>query len=720
MAIFSGLKKNFMKRIRGIKTLMLVLLIASLLASFYTPPRDKDKILLEMVNTVLNYSHYQPKALDDTFSRDLYDQYLEQLDYFKMYFTRRDLDSLRPYRDQLDDQIKDDNLAFFKTSIQLFRKALERTHVFTQEILSKPFDLNRDEILETDYDSLPTARDLQQLRELWRKRLKQSVVSYISEAQKSQAEKQKADIAYRPKPLATLEKEGRKKTLKRYENLYKSLYGKEDRYWMSVFLNTFAERFDPHTNYLAPREKQAFDLSLSGQFEGIGARLQDKDGYITVVEIIPGSPSYRQGELEANDKIIKVAQGEGEAVSIVGMNIEDAIKLIKGKKGTIVKLTVKKVNGTKAVIPLLRDVVQLSETFAKSAVMERDGRKYGLIKLPSFYFDINGYNGRNSADDVRKELEALKKEKVQGIVLDLRNNGGGSLSAAVKMAGLFITRGPIVQVKEKNRETHILSDQDPTVVYDGPLAVLVNERSASASEILAAALQDYKRAVIVGSKHTFGKGTVQGFLDLDRYTQPKLKAMQPFGYLKVTLSKFYRINGGATQLKGVIPDVKMPTQYTYLKVGEKDLDDALPWDQIQALQYETWNSSIRLEALEQRSAERIAKNSFFALADENARWLKHLKDTDHEVHLSLKAYKRESDSLETKAKAFDALNRYDNKMRFHSTGYERRAIQSDTLLGANRKAWHKNLRKDAYIGESVNILRDLSKGTRKNRLTRNR
>lgn len=707
-----------MRRIKSLKTLILLLFVASILASFYTPPKDKNKLLLEMVGTILDYSHYAPRNLDDDFSKDLYDRYIEQLDYFKVYFTQHDLHRLGRYRDRLDDQIRDDDLTFFDQSIQIFRHELKNTHAFAHQILSKPFDLNHDETLQTNYDSIRPARDQQALRNRWRKRLKEAVVSYVSDAQQVQQDKRKADSTYKPKPLVVLERESRKKALKRYDNLYKHLYEKSSRYWMSVFLNAFAQSFDPHTNYLAPREKKAFDVSLSGQFEGIGARLQDKDGYITVVQVIPGSPSYREGELQANDKIIKVAQGDAEPVNVVGMNIEDAIKLIKGKKGTTVKLTVKKVNGATKVIPIVRDVVQLQEVFAKSAIMRRNGKKYGLIKLPSFYFDINGYNGRNSADDVKKQLQALTHEGVKGVILDLRDNGGGSLQAAVKLAGLFITQGPIVQVRGKNQKTDVLTDRDPSVFYKGPLVVLVNERSASASEIVAAALQDYDRAVIVGSKHTFGKGTVQSFLDIDRFTNNRLKDLKPFGYLKITMSKFYRINGGATQLKGVTPDVQMPTQYTYLKVGEKDLHNAMPWDHIAPVKYEDWNRPIDLKVIKRRSLARIAENSFFSLADKNAKWLKKIKDTDHTLYLGLKHYERAADSLEAKVKTFDALDKYDNKLDFTSPSYEKAEMKTDTILVANRKAWHKSLNKDAYIGESVNILDDISNYTRGGKLAR--
>ncbi len=697
-----------MKAVRSIKALIFILLSSSILASFYTRDTDRDAVLLKMTDLALRYNHYQPKELNDSFSQDLYDRYIERLDHFKIYFTQADLNTLSPYRDELDDQIKNGDLAFFKKSIQIFKRELTYTHAFTREILSKPFDLTRDETVQTNCEQMSPAIGARSLRDLWRKRLKQSVVSYVAERQKAEADKRKEAPDYPVKSVADLERAGREKTVKDYDRLYERFDEKDDRYWMSVFLNAFAAGFDPHTDYLDPRAKAVFDINLSGQFEGIGAVLQERDGYIAVDRIIPGSPSYRQGDLEANDKIIKVAQGDGEPVNVVGMNIDDVIELIKGKTGTTVTLTVKKANGVQRLIPIVRGVVQLLETFAKSAVIERNGEKYGLIDLPSFYFDINGSDSRNSADDVRAELESLKADAVAGIVIDLRHNGGGALASAVEMAGLFITKGPVVQVREKSGRISVLRDRNADVAYGGPLVVLVDALSASASEILAAALQDYKRALIVGGQQTFGKGTVQNILNLDRYASPRLNDLKPLGYLKLTTSKFYRIDGGATQCKGVIPDIQLPDPYTYLKVGEKYQDNAMPWDHIMPLDYRAQGPHIDLNAVGSQSHKRVAANPFFTLADADARWLKEIADTDNTVYLNLNTFKKNRDSLAVKAKAFEALKHYDNKMRFVSTSREVEKIKVDTVLAANREAWHKKLKSDPYIEESVNILRDLS------------
>ncbi len=691
-----------MKALKNIKALVFILLFSSVLASFYTADEDKDRVTLKLTSLVLSHGHYQPKDLNDSFSEDLYDRYIKRLDNFKRYFTRADLNALLPYRDELDDQIKSGDLSFFKKSIQIFKRELSNTHAFTREILSEPFDLTRDETAPIDnWDKVLPATGERGLKELWRRRLKLSVVSYVAERQEAEA-----DPSYGVKSVADWERKGREETLKHCNWLYERLDEKDESYWMSKFLDDFAAGFDPHTDYLAPRDREVFDMALSGQFEGIGARLQKRDGYVTVVEIIPGSPSYRQGDLEAKDKIIKVAQGDGEAVDIVGMNIDDVIALIKGKAGTTVKLTVRRVNGMEKVIPIVRGVVQLRETFAKSAVIERNGQRYGLIRLPSFYFDVNGSNGRNSADDVRAALESLKAEGVRGIVLDLRDNGGGALALAVKTAGLFIAQGPIVQVRERGGKVSVLRDRDADVVYDGPLVVLVNELSASASEIVAAALQDYKRALIVGSHHTFGKGTVQNLLDLDRFASPRLNDLKPFGYLKLTTSKFYRIDGGATQLKGVIPDIGLPTPYAYMKVGEKDQDNAMPWDGIKPVDYSVQDTHVDLNAIKAKSYKRVAESKFFALADAYARWLKKRADTLDEVSLNLSAFKENRDSLAAKAKRFAALDNYDNELHFVYPSAEVEEMKADTTLKADREAWYKALKRDAYVEEGVNVLND--------------
>jgi len=430
------------------------------------------------------------------------------------------------------------------------------------------------------------------------------------------------------KSFAELEKDAREKVLKRNDDWFRRLSQVEHFDRLTNFLNSIATYYDPHTGYYPPKDKEDFDISISGQLEGIGATLQEKDGYIKVVNIVPGSPSWKDGKLKENDLILKVAQADEEFVDIVGMRLDKAVKLIRGKKGTTVRLLVKNVEGTMQTISLVRDVVIIEETYAKSVIVQTDeNKRVGYIYLPQFYVNFNEKGGgRRCSDDVLKEVLKLKNEGIDGLVIDLRNNGGGSLPDVVKMAGYFIKEGPIVQIQEKGGRKSVLTDTDPGMYYDGPLAVMVNGGSASASEIFAAALQDYQRAVIVGSEFTFGKGTVQRFLDLDQVVNSAHENNKPFGALKLTFQKFYRINGGSTQLKGVKSDVVLPDNMKYLDYGERELEHHLEWDKISPQEFELYSNPTVLKEIEAASQKRINADPEFALIDEKAKKIKEIRD----------------------------------------------------------------------------------------------
>src|SRR5690606_3476019 len=478
-------------------------------------------------------------------------------------------------------------------------------------------DFNVKETINVDYDNLAYATSLKELQSRWKQQLKFSTLSGyydLVEEQKIKEEgvsstkkeedgsntsettekaKPETDEPFMPKPLAELEKKARENTKTSLDEYFDFTKDLERKDYFAIYLNTIVEEFDPHSNYFAPPDKDRFDLQMSGKLEGIGARLQKKNDYITVIEIISGGPAWRSEKIEVGDAIMKVKQeGEKDAVSIVGMRIDDAVKLIKGPKGTKVTLTIKNVDGTISDKVLTRDVVELEETYAKSSLIEKDDRKFGLINLPQFYFDMENYKERNAATDVKKEIIRLKEEGMEGLVLDLRDNGGGSLRTAVDIAGLFINRGPVVQVASTGNK-EILEDKDSEILWDGPLVILVNELSASASEILAAAMQDYKRAIIIGSKQTYGKGTVQNVRDLNQWLRKN--DMGDLGALKITSQKFYRVNGGSTQLEGVKSDVVMPDRYSYIDVGERDYPNPLPYDKIDAAKYTVWDGYIRSE-----------------------------------------------------------------------------------------------------------------------------
>jgi carboxyl-terminal processing protease len=572
-----------------------------------------------------------------------------------------------------------------------------------------------DEEFEVDHKKVPFARNNDELKDYWRKMLKYQVLYRLDELmtkQEKALEKrdsiEKADpsaLALLNKPFDSLEVEARRKTLKSQEDWFKRIRKATDRDKFAEFANAVTGTYDPHTQYFAPKDKKRFDQSMSGQFEGIGARLTQKDGVLKVSEVIPGSPSARQGDLKAGDEIHKVAQGSGEAVDITNMDMDDAIELIKGKKGTEVRLTVKKADNSLQVIPIVRDVVEIEETFAKSAVLENKNT-LGYIYLPAFYTDFTRNGAHHCSQDMRKEIEKLKKQNIKGLIVDLRDNGGGSLQEVVEMAGLFFAKGPVVQVKGKaNTAATILEDKNPEVIWDGPLTILINHSSASASEILAAAMQDYKRAVIVGTP-SFGKGTVQSFVDLDNFLIPQFDTIKPVGSVKITQQKFYRINGGATQLKGVTPDVNLPDPYAFIELGEKELDNPMPWDEISKATY-TEFKNINYSHIVRNSQKRVKNSPQFALIEQQAKEVKMKKD-DTRYNLKLETFRAEQKMLRDQNKKYDDLRKEIKGFSASIPNGDLARLGSDTLRLGKENRWLKNVSKDIYIYEASNVLNDLN------------
>ena len=545
--------------------------------------------------------------------------------------------------------------------------------------------------------------------------MKFTTLSTYYDLKSEEEAKAEDDETYKPKSDAELEKEARETTKSSLDEFYDLNEDLERKDWFSIYVNSIVEEFDPHTFYFAPRDKERFDIQMSGSLEGIGARLQKKMDNIKVVEIISGGPAWRSEELEVGDLIQKVKQeDEKEPVNIIGMPIDDAVDLIKGPKGTKVTLTVKKVDGTVEDITLERDIVEIEETYAKSAMVNKNDRNYGLINLPRFYFDMEDAKNRTAASDIKKEIIELKKEKMDGLVIDLRNNGGGSLATVIDIAGLFIEEGPVVQVKSGTGEREVLTDDDDDILWDGPLVILVNELSASASEILAAAMQDYKRAIIIGSKQTYGKGTVQNVIDLNRWM--KNSDLGDMGALKVTTQKFYRVNGGSTQLEGVKSDVVVPDRYSYIDIGEKDMENPLPWDQIEPADYEEWDGYIDFDKTLAKSKKRMAESKQLQLIDESAKWISEQRNEDV-YPLNYSTYAQQIKENEELAKRFDSITDYKTHLSFVSLPYEQEMFKQDTTLQEKRTRWHENLSKDVYVEEAVNVLEDLSEGVeRKSKL----
>lgn len=724
------MKRNFVY-------LLAALLISAASCSFtnktFDNP-DKDKLLLDLISYVLENGHFNPKDIDDDFSEHVYDNYIEALDPLKRYFLQSDIDEFSKYRSAIDDQIKTSDITFFNLTYDRLMQRMDEASVMYKDVLETPYDYNEDEVIDVDYENLSYAKTKDELWQRWRTQLKFSTIErYVSATEDVENEEDvKNEMTQHgvngvvvdekgtpvnpesssadedeelPKDPIALEKETREATQKTLTEYFEFMGDLQRKDWFVVYINSIVEEFDPHTFYFAPDDKERFDVSMSGKFEGIGARLQKKNDHIKIVEIISGGPAWRANNMEVGDEIMKVGQ-EGETpVSVVGMRLEDAVKLIKGPKGSKVLLTMKRLDGTVDEIAIERDIVELEESYAKSSTVEKGERTFGIINLPKFYIDFEDYKNRNAASDVAKEIEELKAAGVEGIVLDLRDNGGGSLKTVVDMAGLFIKEGPIVQVKSTGQKKEVLSDTDDSVQWDGPLVILVNELSASASEILAAAMQDYKRAIILGSKQTYGKGTVQNVIDLNQFLRGNTE-YGDVGALKMTTQKFYRINGGSTQLEGVKSDVVVPDRYSYSNIGEKDQENPLPWDKIEAVSYKDWAGYIDYEETIEKSKARMANNSQLKLIDDNAQWVK-AQQEEKVYPLNIDEYKAEIKKDEEVLKRFRKITDYQTDLSFKSLPYEDELMVKDSILKEKRERWHKNLSKDVYIEEALNVLEDL-------------
>lgn len=695
---------------RNYKILSLLLVLAFASCSFTTKKfsnPDKDKLLIQIITFVLEQGHFDPIVMDDAFSEDLFYNYMANLDPVKRYFYESDYKDFEKYKLTLDDQLKATDITFFNVVNERMLKRVDEAKEIYKEVLSQPFDYTKDEYFDTNYENTEFVKNKKQMVERWRQQLKFSTLSNYDDLKSEEQSKKEKDSTYVMKSDEQIEKEAREATLKSLDIYFNDNIddlNRED--WFAVYVNTIVEEFDPHTYYLAPKSKEDFDQRMSGKLEGIGARLQKRMDYIKVVELISGGPAWRANELEVEDIILKVKQeDEDYPVDIVGMRINDAIKYIKGPKGTKVTLTIKKVDGTIKDITITRDVVEIFDTYAKSSLVEKDGKKFGVINLPAFYVDFKDYKNINAAKDVKKEIEHLKADGIEGLVLDLRNNGGGSLPAVVDMAGLFIKEGPIVQVRSTGESKEVLNDRDKSIAWDGPLVILVNEISASASEIMAAAMQDYKRAIIIGGKQTYGKGTVQNVINLNNMLRNSTAG--DLGALALTTQKYYRINGGSVQLEGVKSDVNVPGRFSFIDVGEKDKDNPLPWDEIDAAVYTPWEHYFDYDATIEKSKERMSKSKELKLIEENAKWVKSKAD-ETIFPLNYEKYQAQMELNEEESKRFDAISDYKTNLTFESTSYEKSIFEEDTTdLKEKRERWHKSLSKDVYIEEALHVLEDL-------------
>lgn len=703
------------------KKLLLLLPVAAVALVSYTyisrpAVSEKEEAIDQILMQSLAQVHYSPMIVNDDFSQKVFKIYLERLDYSKKFLIEPDVAELKKFERSIDDDITTGRFNFFNKSLEIIDKRIDEAKGYYTEILDKPFDFSKNDSLQLDPEKLSFSKNQEDLKEAWRKLLKyQTLVQMADMIERQDKAIARKDSIKKPteefeklKTTEEFEIEARKKVLKSNNDYFKRLkeFNRNDR--IAAYFNAITALYDPHTEYFAPKDKANFDIGMSGQLEGIGAQLQEKDGLVKVATIIPGSASYRQGQLKVGDVILKVAQGAADPVDITDMRLDEAVQLIRGKKGTEVRLTVKKPDASVIVIPIIRDIVVIEETYAQSVIL-KGKKRIGYIKLPEFYADFTGKGGRSSAKDVRKELEKLKAESVDGVILDLRYNGGGSLPDVVEMAGLFIDKGPIVQVKQKLGVATVLEDKDPGIVYDGPLTVLVNSNSASASEIMAAAIQDYKRGVIIGtSPATFGKGTVQRFYDLDDYLPPQYASIKPLGSVKITMQKFYRVNGGATQLKGVIPDIVLPDPYYLLDQGEKEQDYPMTWDEIAPANYTPMKPDFSLSKLKANSESRLKYNPGFELLNDAAKRLKKQKD-DTMVSLNFQKYMSEQKIFKAEAKKMESLDKEIPGIEVLTMKIDQTSVASDTIKLKKATDWHKSIKKDIYLNEAIAIMDDMKR-----------
>ena len=668
--------------------------------------KEKESAIIEAVLKYLDVLHFSPKEINDKFSQEVYGEYLKSIDNSKRFLLASEVKTLEKYESDLDDQIKNRSLKFFDESLLILDGAIERSKGIYNELLECEMDFTIDENYETDPDNREYSKNEKELKELWRKSIKMDILNKI-DLKLDEQEKDTTGTA--PLTLESLTAEAIEETRKNFDDWYERLgqIRRSDRF--ENYVNSITHVFDPHSDYYNPKEKKDFDIRMGGKLEGIGARLSPDGEYTKVVSIVPGGPAWLGKELEVDDLITAVTQEGEEEVDITGMRLDDVVSKIRGDKGTTVILNVKRADGSFHSISIVRDEVILDESFAKSLILDIPDviENIGYIKLPKFYSSFEGNAGNSCAVDVAREVEKLKAESVNGIILDLRNNGGGSLQDVIKMTGLFIEDGPIVQVKANGRKPSVYNDKDSDVQYDGPMIVMVNQFSASASEILAAALQDYNRAIIVGSTSTFGKGTVQRFQNLDQYIQG-MDDMKPLGEIKLTNQKFFRINGGSTQLKGVESDIVLPDTYSDIEYGENEYDFALPWTQIEKLDYSQSVFQIKdKDKLAKLSQDRVSSNPKFDLVQEQSKLVKKFRE-ESEVSLNLDTYRSYLDDKEEQSKQFESVMDEDIEiLQIKNLSIDAEAIAKDEAKAERNTDWIKGVKKDFYLEETLFIMSDL-------------
>ncbi|MGB0455006.1 MAG: carboxy terminal-processing peptidase [Bacteriovoracaceae bacterium] len=690
---------------------------------------NTDRLIGTIIKQALEQYHFNKVEFDDSLSKKAFEQFLQKFDYSKQFFYQADVKKLEKFRLDMEDQMTSGNIFALNEAIAIYRTRIAQADKIREKVFKKTFDFKKKEYLELDPEKREWLKSDKEFENYWSKTFKYQTLNRFLSLKESQEEKpdekkenfkinlkkksKKKEIKKEKLTRTQMLKKAHEGINKKYKRIFERLLEEDREDLDEKFINSITTIFDPHTIYLPPRRKEDFDIDISGKLEGIGAVLQEDGPHIKVVKIVPGGAAWKQKDLEVNDLILYVGQDDKkDPVDLLDMRVDDAVRYIRGPKGTTVHLTVKKADGSRKVISIVRDVVKIEASFAKSSVIEHKDLsiKVGYIHVPKFYRDF-GTGTRNCTDDVRRELERLKKKGVDAMILDLRNNGGGALEDAKQMSGLFIKKGPIVQIKDHEKNVEVMRDVDTSVTYDGPLVVMINRFSASASEILAGALQDYKRAIVVGGEFSHGKGTVQAVVPLS--ANPIFKMFgKSLGALKVTIQKFYRISGESTQFKGITPDIILPDQFGYTESREKDLVYALPWDKVAPLEYDSWKKPHDIKKLGALSAKRVKEDSRFKKVKDYVDYLLKKKD---KTLVSLSEDENIKEDLENK-KIVEKLKLDEEEMAIKVSAFEE-SLKENLHVKSNEKVWKedfvqrkeewvKQLRQDPMLEETLFILND--------------
>lgn len=656
---------------------------------------ERESMILYTLMGLTDYLHYSPKSINDDLSMEIFEDYVEVLDQSKRFLLKSEVDKLSLHKRDIDNQINAFELDFFEESNELMRGAITRAKSIYEKVIAAEINIDDSTTYETDGNKKEFSTNYEELYKEWEQLIQYTIIGKMYDLDSEDSDENEVKM------------EAVKRSKKLYDNWFERLEEVSRAERFDNYVNTIMTQFDPHSSYFSPKEQENFEIQMGNKLEGIGAQLAQDGDFVRVVSVVPGGPAWKGEELAEEDVIIAVQQLDGKEVDISGMRLDDVISMIRGDKGTTVILKVKRTGGITKTIEIVRDEIILEDALAKSAILgiDKEDAEIGYINLPLFYGVIDG--GKSCAQDVESEIEKLKKDGVDGIILDLRYNRGGSLPDAIDMTGLFIEKGPVLQVSDNRDNVEVYEDENAHITYDGPLIVLVNSVSASSSEIVAGALQDYKRAVIVGGPKTYGKGTVQGLFDLDRMVKDK-GDIKPLGQAKVTVQKFFRVSGKSNQLTGIKPDVIIPDEFYDYDYGEIDNEDALGYSEINSLDYTQNVYKVKkIEELIANSNSRVNSNNKFDSVKKYSSLLEEKKD-DTQVYLDYEKYTEDIETVASKIETFEkAFEESTDDMVVKNTTSDLDYINEFDSRKMKNVRFLESLMEDIQLNESLYIMKDM-------------